>query len=122
MDNIWDCMNVGSRVTKQIEGIDNLVPKNQVGTVTPLADLQELSTTVNSVRTIMVPFVTSSKKSKIVSDPSFEICVKGVKETLNDLFQFFKDLEKEFSVYTWKTQVCRLFLSFFFDPGSNGTD
>jgi len=108
MDAIWDCMNIASRIAKQIENTDNLVPKNQ-STVTPVADLQELTTTVNSVRTILVPFVTNSKKSKIVTDASFEICIKGSKETLNDLYQFFKDLEKEFSVYTWKTQKVKVY-------------
>jgi hypothetical protein len=108
MDAIWDCMNIASRIAKQIETSDNLVPKNQSTTVTPVADLQELTTTVNSVRTILVPFVTSSKKSKIVADPAFEICIKGIKDTLNDLYQFFKDLEKEFSVYTWKTQKVKV--------------
>jgi len=109
MDAIWDCMNIASRIAKQIENTDALVPKNQSTSVTPVADLQELTTTVNSVRTILVPFVTSSKKSKIVADPAFEICIKGIKETLNDLYQFFKDLEKEFSVYTWKTQKVKLY-------------
>jgi len=109
MDAIWDCMNIASRIAKQIENTDALVPKTQATSVTPVADLQELTTTVNSVRTILVPFVTSSKKSKIVADPAFEICIKGIKETLNDLYQFFKDLEKEFSVYTWKTQKVKLY-------------
>jgi len=102
-------MNIASRVGKQVENTDTLVPKNQAGAVTPVADLQEFSTTINSVRTILVPFVTSSKKSKIVSDAAFEICIKGIKETLNDLYQFFKDLEKEFSVYTWKTQKVKIY-------------
>jgi len=62
MDNVWDCMNIASRITKQIESTDNLVPKQQLGNVTPVADLQELTTSVNSVRTTLVPFVTSSKK------------------------------------------------------------
>jgi len=109
MDAIWDCMNIASRIGKQIESTDSLVPKNQAGAVTPVADLQELTTTVNSVRTILVPFVTSSKKSKIVADPAFEICIKGIKDTLTDCYQFFKDLEKEFSVYTWKTQKVKLY-------------
>jgi len=109
MDTIWECMNIASRIAKQIEGSDNLVPKNQVGTATPLQDLQELSSTVNSVRTTLVPFVTSSKKSKIVVDPAFDICIKGIKDTLSDLHQFFKDLEKEFSVYTWKTQKVKVY-------------
>jgi len=109
MDAIWDCMNIASRIGKQIESTDSLVPKNQAGAVTPVADLQELTTTVNSVRTILVPFVTSSKKSKIVTDPAFEICIRGIKDTLGDCYQFFKDLEKEFSVYTWKTQKVKLY-------------
>eukprot|EP01114_Cavostelium_apophysatum_P005433 TRINITY_DN1639_c0_g2_i2.p1 TRINITY_DN1639_c0_g2~~TRINITY_DN1639_c0_g2_i2.p1 ORF type:complete len:218 (-),score=53.30 TRINITY_DN1639_c0_g2_i2:107-760(-) len=109
MDTIWECMNVASRIAKQIENSDALVPRNQVGVVTPMADLQELSTTVNSVRTTLVPFVTSSKKTKVVSEPSFEINIKGIKDTLNDLHQFFKDLEKEFSVYTWKTQKVKVY-------------
>jgi len=49
------------------------------------------------------------KKSKIVADPAFDICIKGIKETLNDLFQYFKELEKDFSVYTWKTQKVKLY-------------
>lgn len=109
MDAVWECMNVASRVGKQIENTDTLVPKTQAGTVTPVQDLQELLTTINSVRTTMVPFVTSSKKSKIVSDPCFEICMRSIKDTLNDLYQFFKDLEKEFSVYTWKTQKVKIY-------------
>ena len=66
MDFVWDCMNIASRIAKQVEASDNLVPKHQQQTsgVTPSADLQELVTTVNSVRTTLVPFVTSSKKSK----------------------------------------------------------
>lgn len=109
MDTIWDCMNTASRISKQIENTDNLVPKNQQFPVTPVADLQELVTTINSVRTTLVPFVTSSKKSKIVSEPAFEICIRGIKDTLNDLFSYFKDLEKEFSVYTWKTQKVKVY-------------
>jgi len=109
MDAIWDCMNIASRIAKQIENSDSFVPKNQSSAVTPVADLQEVTGTVNSVRTILVPFVTSSKKSKIVTDPAFEICIKGIKDILNDLYQFFKDLEKEFSVYTWKTQKVKVF-------------
>jgi hypothetical protein len=109
MDTIWECMNIASRISKQIESSDNLVPKTQSGNITPVADLQELSSTVNSVRTTLVPFVTSSKKSKTVSEPSFEICIKGIKDTLNELHLFFKDLEKEFSVYTWKTQKVKIY-------------
>jgi len=109
MDTIWECMNIASRIAKQIEGSDNLVPKSQSGAATPVADLQELSTTINSVRTTLVPFVTSSKKSKIVTEPPFEICIKGIKETLNELHQFFKDLEKDFSVPTWKTQKVKIY-------------
>jgi hypothetical protein len=109
MDTIWECMNIASRIAKQIEGSDNLVPKSQNGAATPVADLQELSTTINSVRTTLVPFVTSSKKSKIVTEPPFEICIKGIKETLNELHQFFKDLEKDFSVPTWKTQKVKIY-------------
>jgi len=109
MDIIWECMNIASRIAKQVENSDNLVPKNQTGTVTPVTDLQELTTTVNSVRTTLVPFVTSSKKSKIVAEPAFEICIKGIKDTLNELHVFFKDLEKDFSVYTWKTQKVKIY-------------
>lgn len=102
-------MNIASRISKQIENSDNLVPKTQSGNVTPVADLQELSSTVNSVRSTLVPFVTSSKKSKTVAEPAFEICIKGIKETLNELHNFFKDLEKEFSIYTWKTQKVKIY-------------
>lgn len=109
MEAIWDSMNIASRVGKQIENMDSLVPKAQAGTVTVVADLQELLSTINSVRTTLVPFVTSSKKSKVVSDPSFDICIKGIKESLNELYAYFKDLEKEFSVYTWKTQKVKLY-------------
>jgi len=109
LDHIWECMNFATRVAKQIEGSDSLVPKNQTGSVTPVADLQELSTTVNSVRTTLVPFVTSSKKNKIIAEPAFDINVRGIKDTLNDLHLFLKDLEKEFSVYTWKTQKVKIY-------------
>jgi len=109
MDTIWECMNIASRVAKQVELSDNLVPKNQVGVVTPATDLQEFATTVNSVRTTLVPFVTSSKKSKVVSEPPFEVCIKGIRDSLNDIHLFFKDLEKEFSVYTWKTQKVKIY-------------
>lgn len=109
MDAIWECMNIASRIGKQIENTDNLVPKNQSGVCTPVQDLQELTTTVNSVRTTLVPFVTSSKKSKIISEQPFEICIKGIKDTLNDLFNFFKELEKDFSIYTWKTQKVKVY-------------
>jgi len=109
MDAIWDCMNIASRTAKLIENTDALVPKNQANTVTPVLDLQELTTTVNSVRSVLVPFVTSYKKSKIVADTAFDIYIKGIKETLNELYQFFKDLEKEFSVYTWKTQKVKIY-------------
>src|SRR5690349_12786616 len=76
MDMIWDAMNIASRISKQIESSDNWVPKHQQQStgIAPLADLQELVTTVNSVRTTLVPFVTSSKKSKLASEqPAFEI-------------------------------------------------
>jgi len=115
LDIVWDCMNVASRICKQIENSDNLVPKTQTQPiqanvlVTPLADLQELLSTVTSVRTTSVPFVTSSKKSKVTSEPSFETCIKGIKETLLELHQFLKDLEKEFSIYTWKTQKVKVY-------------
>jgi len=62
MNSIWDCMNIASRVGKQIENSNNLVPKGQTTSVNPLADLQELITTVNSVRTTFVPFVTSRRR------------------------------------------------------------
>jgi len=109
MDTIWECMNVASRISKQIEQSDAMVPKNQSGQVTPVLDLAELTTTVNSVRTTLVPFVTSAKKSKVVSENPFEINIKGIKDTLNELHSFFKDLEKEFSVYTWKTQKVKVY-------------
>lgn len=80
-------MNIASRLAKQIETSNSLVPLNQVGVVTPGDDLQEFSATINSVRTTLVPFVTSSKKAKVTSQPAFEICVKGIKETLTYLFQ-----------------------------------
>lgn len=106
----WDAMNVASRVGKQIEGMESIVPRSQLQRVSPVADLQELSNTVNSVRTTLVPFVTSNKKSaKVVTERTFEICLVGIKETLLDLFSFFKDLEKEFSIYTWKTQKVKLY-------------
>jgi len=109
IDTVWECMNIASRIAKQIESSDSLVPKNQTGAATPVNDLQELSTTINSVRTTLVPFVTSSKKSKIVAEPAFEINMKGIRDTLNDLHLFFKDLEKEFSVFTWKTQKVKIY-------------
>jgi len=109
MDTLWECMNVASRITKQIENMESLVPQNFKATCTPVADLQELSTTLNSVRSTLVPFVTSSKKKPTVSDGVFDICIKGMKDTLNDLFLFFKDLEKDFSVNTWKTAKIRVF-------------
>lgn len=102
-------MNIASRVAKQVEVSDNLVPKNQTGSVTPFADLQELYTTVNSVRTTLVPFVTSSKKSKTIAEPGFDINIRGIKDTLGELHNFFKDLEKEFSAYTWKTQKVKIY-------------
>jgi hypothetical protein len=76
MDMLWDCMNIGSRISKQIEGSDALVPKHQQQAtgISLTTDLQELVTTVNSVRTTLVPFVTSSKKSKSVAElPAFEV-------------------------------------------------
>jgi len=109
MDAIWDCMNIANRIIKQLEGMDSLVPKNQSGTVTPTVDLQELNGTVTSVRTTLVPFVTNSKKTKVATESSFELCVKGLKDTLNELNLFFKDLEKEFSIYTWKTQKVKIY-------------
>jgi len=112
MDMLWDCMNIASRISKQIEASDALIPKHQQQSsgISVTADLQELITTVNSVRTTLVPFVTSSKKSKSVSElPAFEVCLKGIKVTLNDLNNYFKDLEKEFSIYTWKTQKVKLY-------------
>jgi len=102
-------MNIASRIAKQIESTDNLVPKQQLGNVTPVADLQELTTTVNSIRTTLVPFVTSSRRSKVVGEAAFDICIKGIKDSLNELFNFFKDLEKEFSIYTWKTQKVKIY-------------
>jgi len=111
MDDIWDCMNVASRIVKQIENSDNLVPKNAIGadTITPMQDLQELLVTIQTVRSILMPFVTSSRKSKAVGNSPFEICMKGIKESLNALFSFMKDLEKEFSIYTWKTQKVKIY-------------
>jgi CBL proto-oncogene N-terminus, EF hand-like domain len=109
MDAIWDTMNVAARVAKQIEGMESIVPRSQQQHVNPVTDLQELSTTVNSVRTTLTPFVTTSKKSKHATEQPFEICLAGIKETLTVLFSFFKDLEKEFSVYTWKTQKVKLY-------------
>jgi hypothetical protein len=112
MDILWDCMNVANRIGKQIESSESLIPKHQQQTsgISIVSDLQELVTTVNSVKTTLVPFVTNSKKSKGVSEmPSFEICLKGIKLTLNDLHNYFKDLEKEFSIYTWKTQKVKLY-------------
>ena len=111
MDSIWDCMNIASRIVKQIENSDSLVPKNLAGAtgVLPVQDLQELLMTISSVKSIFVPFVTSSKKSKTVAESPFETCVKGIKDSLNTLFQFFKDLEKEFSIYTWKTQKVKIY-------------
>jgi len=75
--------------------------------VNPLADLQELITTVNSVRTTFVPFVTSRRRKD--NDQFFEACVLGIKDTLNDLFNYFKDMDKEFSIYTWKTQKVKIY-------------
>eukprot|EP01116_Phalansterium_solitarium_P007055 TRINITY_DN1952_c0_g2_i1.p1 TRINITY_DN1952_c0_g2~~TRINITY_DN1952_c0_g2_i1.p1 ORF type:complete len:424 (-),score=125.44 TRINITY_DN1952_c0_g2_i1:206-1477(-) len=109
MDLVWDSMNVASRIVKQIEQTDSLVPKSQQSTVTPVSDLQEVSTTVNSVRTTLVPFVTSAKKSKVSTEQAFEICIKGIKDTLNDLFAYFRDLEKDFTIYTWKTQKVKIY-------------
>lgn len=106
---IWDCMNVASRIGKQIEASANLVPKSHKDVINPVSDLQELVTTVNSVRTTLVPFVTSTKKIKAVADSNFDRCVHGIKETLEELFSFFKDLEKEFSVHTWKTQKVKIY-------------
>lgn len=109
MDTIWDCMNIASRISKQIDNTGHLVPKSQSVAVDPVNDLQELTATVNLVRTTLVPFVTSAKKTKVVGDASFEICIKSVKDTLSHLFQFFKDLEREFSMYTWKTQKVKIY-------------
>eukprot|EP01119_Soliformovum_irregulare_P025028 TRINITY_DN913_c0_g1_i1.p1 TRINITY_DN913_c0_g1~~TRINITY_DN913_c0_g1_i1.p1 ORF type:complete len:432 (-),score=54.60 TRINITY_DN913_c0_g1_i1:108-1307(-) len=109
MDPIWDCMNLASRIGRQTEKSDTLVPKTQSVTITPTTDLQEFTQTINLVRILLVPFVTSSKKTKTVEDPSFEICIRGLKEILNEIFLFFKDLEKEFSIHTWKTQKARIY-------------
>jgi len=111
MDLLWDCMNISSRIAKQIETSDSLVPKNQQnsGLITPHADLQEASTTIASVKTTFWPFVTSAKKSRVVSESPFEICLRGIKDTLSELHQYLKDLEREFSVYTWKTQKARIY-------------
>jgi len=92
-------------ISRKIEGMDKFVPKQGTqALVTPVEDLAELTQTINSVRTTLVPFVTSSKKVKIVAETSFEICIKGIKESLESILKYFKDLETEFSIYTWKTQ------------------
>jgi len=109
LDAIWECMNIASRVGKQIENTEHLVPKSQANSINPVQDLAELTSTVNSVRTQLVPFVTSSKKTKIVPDQPFDLCISGIKDTLNDLNLSFKDLEKEFSIYTWKTQKVKIY-------------
>lgn len=85
MDAIWECLNIASRIAKQIESSDNLVPKSQVGVVTPVNDLQEFLSTINLVRTTLIPFAASAKKSRVVTEPSFEICIKGIHQTLTDI-------------------------------------
>jgi len=53
--------------------------------------------------------LSQTAESKIVQEPSFDICIKGIKETLNELHQFFKDLEKEFSITSWKTLKAKVY-------------
>ncbi len=108
MDVIWDCMNIASRISKYIESSDNWVPKSQTKLANPLNDLQELITTINSVRTIFVPFVTATKKVK-TGDSMFELSVKGIQSVLQELQQYFKELEKDFSINTWKTQRVKIY-------------
>jgi hypothetical protein len=109
MEAIWECMNIASRITKQIDASDAWVPKNHQGTCKPTSELQELSTTVTAVRTSLVPFVANSKKSKAVSDPAFDTCILGMKDSLTELHTYCKDLEKDFSVVTWKTQKVKIY-------------
>lgn len=108
MDLLWESMNIASRVAKQVEVTNNLVPKNTNTNISPLADLQELLTTINAVRTTFVPFVTNAKK-KAGSEQLFDLCVRGVKDTLAELYNYFKDLEKDFSIYVWKTQKVKIY-------------
>jgi len=107
-DLLWESMNIASRIVKQIDVTNNLIPKNTNTNISPSADLQELLTTINSVRSTFVPFVTNAKK-KQGGDQLFDVCVRGVKDTLNDLLNFFKDLEKDFSIYVWKTQKVKIY-------------
>jgi len=108
VDLLWESMNIATRVGKAIESTNNLIPKNTNTNISPVADLQELLTTINSVRTTFVPFVTNAKK-KQGSDQFFDLCVKGVRDTLSDLVNYFKDLEKDFSIYVWKTQKVKIY-------------
>jgi len=39
MDAIWECMNIASRIAKQVENTETLVPKNQRAAVTTVAGL-----------------------------------------------------------------------------------
>jgi hypothetical protein len=103
MEVIWECMNVASRVAKQIEASESLVPKTvPPGSIKPLTDLQELITTINHVRTTLIPFVANSKKSKAATEYGFSVCTVGIKETLSELHSLFKELEKDLSPEIWK--------------------
>jgi hypothetical protein len=108
---LWDCMNLSSKLLKQIENSDSLVPKHYAGTISPNQDLQEIYETVKDVRAAIVPFVTgvTSKRKKMIMEPAFEICIKGIQESLQELHNFFLDLEKEFSIFTWKTQKVKIY-------------
>ncbi|PRP86863.1 RING zinc finger-containing protein [Planoprotostelium fungivorum] len=111
-DLTWESMNLASRVSKQIENADSLVPRHQANAAHPAQDLQELVGTINYVRTALVPFVESSASKAVAPEGAvnyFDICIRGLKDTLNEIFTFMKDLEKEFSVNTWKTTKVKLY-------------
>jgi len=110
-DLTWESMNLASRVSKQIENADSLVPRHQANSAHPAQDLQELVGTINYVRTALVPFVEIANKSPTPEGAVnyFDICIRGLKDTLAEIFAFMKELEREFSVNTWKTTKVRLY-------------
>ena len=101
-------MNVASRIAKQIEGSDNLVPKSQSGLrCTPVADFKSWVRPSTVLEPLSFHLWLHQKKSKIVTEPPFEICIKGIKDTINSpILQRFR---KEFSAFTWKTQKVKVY-------------
>jgi hypothetical protein len=95
---IWPCLNKANEIAQIIETVEDKHASMIEG------DLAELKITINLVRSTLVPFLTSP-----VNDVAFDVCVQGVKHTVDQIRKLMDQLDAVVPTPEWLNRKIALY-------------